>query len=53
MAALLGEGEAPVKELRIDHDEVWLMPCNPAYPPIRLEDGGAILGKVFAVLRSL
>lgn len=52
VAALLDGGEATVKKLRIADDGVWLMPCNLAYSPIRLENG-TILGKVVAVLRSL
>ncbi|WP_371647912.1 MULTISPECIES: LexA family protein [unclassified Streptomyces] len=53
VAALLGTGEATVKKLRIADDGVWLMPCNPAFSPISLDDDGMILGRVVAVLRSL
>ncbi|MBK7723002.1 MAG: transcriptional repressor LexA [Austwickia sp.] len=51
VAALL-ESEATVKTLRRVGEDVWLMPANPAYPPI---DGrlATILGKVTAVLRRL
>lgn len=52
VAALLG-GEATVKKLRIADDGLWLMPCNLAYKPIRLEYDGAILGKVVALMRSM
>ncbi|RLU81982.1 repressor LexA [Streptomyces griseocarneus] len=53
VVALLPGGEATVKKLRIADNGVWLMPCNIAYQPILLENGGSILGKVVAVLRSL
>ncbi|MGW4550073.1 transcriptional repressor LexA [Streptomyces violaceorubidus] len=53
VAALLSDGEATVKKLRIADDGAWLMPCNLAYQPIRLGDDGVILGKVVAVMRSL
>ncbi|MBP2400758.1 transcriptional repressor LexA [Streptomyces syringium] len=53
VGALLADGEATVKKLRIADDGAWLMPCNIAYQPIRLENDAAILGKVVAVLRSL
>ncbi|MFF4410350.1 transcriptional repressor LexA [Streptomyces sp. NPDC001404] len=53
VVALLASGEATVKKLRIADDGVWLMPCNIAYQPTRLENDGTILGKVVAVLRSL
>ncbi|MFF4531576.1 transcriptional repressor LexA [Streptomyces sp. NPDC001407] len=53
VAALLASGEATIKKLRITDDGAWLMPCNIAYQPIRLENDATILGKVVAVLRSL
>lgn len=53
VAALLGNGEATVKKLRIAGDGVWLLPCNPAFSPISLDTDGMILGRVVAVLRSL
>jgi repressor LexA len=53
VAALLKGGEATVKQIRLAADGMWLMPCNPAYPPIRMEGDDAILGKVVAVMRSL
>jgi repressor LexA len=48
------EGEATVKTLRLDQEkkQIWLLPRNSAYLPIRGEDV-TILGKVVAVLRSL
>ncbi|GAA2720284.1 MULTISPECIES: transcriptional repressor LexA [Streptomyces] len=52
VAVLLDGGEVTVKKLRIADDGVWLMPCNLAYSPLRLENR-TILGKVVAVLRSL
>ncbi|MFE1921319.1 transcriptional repressor LexA [Streptomyces asoensis] len=51
VAALLGD-EATVKILRRQDGEVWLMPRNPAYEPIR-GDQAQILGKVVGVLRLL
>ncbi|MEU8575019.1 transcriptional repressor LexA [Streptomyces asoensis] len=51
VAALLGD-EATVKMLRRQDGEVWLMPRNPAYEPIR-GDQAQILGKVVGVLRLL
>ncbi|MCX5052402.1 MULTISPECIES: transcriptional repressor LexA [unclassified Streptomyces] len=51
VAALL-EDEATVKVLRRQDGQVWLMPRNPAYEPIR-GDEARILGKVVGVLRVL
>ncbi|MEU2391840.1 transcriptional repressor LexA [Streptomyces sp. NPDC007369] len=51
VAAML-DGEATVKRLRRENGQVWLMPHNAAYEPIRGDDA-AILGKVVAVLRAL
>ncbi|GLF98258.1 transcriptional repressor LexA [Streptomyces yaizuensis] len=53
VAALLAGGGVTVRKLHVAHDGVWLMPYNRDHSPIRLEDGGAVLGKVVAVLRSL
>ncbi|MFD9904048.1 transcriptional repressor LexA [Streptomyces sp. NPDC059063] len=53
VAALTDDGEATVKKLHLEGGDVWLRPCNLAYPPLRLPDGGRILGKVVTVLRSL
>ncbi|MEY2229369.1 transcriptional repressor LexA [Streptomyces sp. BF23-19] len=51
VAAML-DGEATVKRLRRENGQVWLMPHNTAYQPIR-GDNATILGKVVAVLRAL
>ncbi|MGP3691037.1 transcriptional repressor LexA [Streptomyces sp. IBSNAI002] len=51
VAALL-DGEATVKRLRREDNQVWLMPHNVAYQPIPGDDS-VILGKVVAVLRAL
>jgi repressor LexA len=45
-------GVATVKTLKRSDGHVWLMPHNPAYPPI-LGDEATILGKVVAVLRRV
>jgi repressor LexA len=54
IVAAMIEGEATVKTLRLDQEkkQIWLLPRNSAYLPIRGEDV-TILGKVVAVLRSL
>lgn len=53
LAAVLIGDEATVKRLRIDDEQVTLIPSNPAYPPIRVErDGAAIIGKVVGLVRS-
>ncbi|KAB8289925.1 transcriptional repressor LexA [Bifidobacterium avesanii] len=51
VAALL-DGEATVKTFHKENGHVWLMPHNPAYPPI---DGthAEIMGKVVTVLRKI
>ncbi|MEJ8639442.1 MULTISPECIES: transcriptional repressor LexA [Streptomyces] len=49
VAALL-DGEATVKRLHREAGEVWLMPANPAYQPLR-GDQARILGKVVALMR--
>lgn len=51
VAAML-DGEATVKRLRRENGQVWLMPHNMAYQPIR-GDNATILGKVVALLRAL
>lgn len=50
VVALL-DNEATVKRLRVENGQVWLMPENPAYPPIDGR-GAAIIGKVKAVIRE-
>ena len=54
IVAAMIEGEATVKTLRLDEEkkQLWLLPRNSAYLPIRGEDV-TILGKVVAVLRGL
>jgi repressor LexA len=51
VAAML-DGEATVKTLRRRDGHVWLMPHNPAYPPID-GDAAVVLGRVTAVLRRV
>ena len=46
------EVEGTVKTLKRSDGHVWLMPHNPAYPPI-LADDAIIVGKVVAVLRRV
>jgi repressor LexA len=54
IVAAMIEEEATVKTLRLDEEkkQLWLLPRNSAYLPIRGENV-TILGKVVAVLRSL
>jgi repressor LexA len=54
IVAAMIEGEATVKTLRrdVEKKQLWLLPRNSAYLPIRGEDI-TVLGKVVAVLRSL
>lgn len=51
VAALLDD-EATVKTFKRSDGHVWLMPHNPAYPPI-LGDHATVMGKVVTVLRRL
>ncbi len=51
VAAML-DGEATVKTYKKRDGQVWLLPHNPAYEPIR-GDGAAILGRVVTVLRKI
>jgi repressor LexA len=46
------EVEGTVKTFKRSGGHVWLMPHNPAYPPI-LGDDAVIVGKVVAVLRRV
>jgi repressor LexA len=46
-----GEFEATVKEYRVYDGHAWLIPRNPAYPPIAA-DNARIIGRVAAVLRG-
>jgi len=52
IVAALIDGEATVKTLQRAEGQVWLMPHNPAYPPIPGKDA-TILGKVVTVLRRV
>jgi len=52
IVAAMIDGEATVKTLKRSGDHVWLMPHNPAYPPI-LGDNATILGRVVTVLRRV
>ena len=36
------DGELTVKRLRLEGERVWLMPENPAYPPLEIRDGMAL-----------
>jgi repressor LexA len=51
VAAML-DGEATVKTLKRRDGQIWLMPQNPAYPPIP-GNQAVVLGRVVAVLRRL
>jgi repressor LexA len=51
VAAML-DGEATVKTFKRSADHIWLMPHNPAYTPIPVDEA-EILGKVVAVLRRV
>jgi repressor LexA len=46
------DGEATVKTYIRTNGQVWLMPQNPSYTPILVDDA-KILGKVVSVLRRL
>ena len=50
IVAAMIDGEATVKTLQRAKGQIWLMPHNPAYPPVAAKDV-TILGKVVAVLR--
>ena len=56
IVAAMIEGEATVKQLKIQHEdgrhEVWLMPRNPSYDPIPGGDA-VVLGRVVTVMRRL
>jgi repressor LexA len=52
IVAAMIDGEATVKTLRRRDGHVWLIPHNPAYPPIPA-DNATVLGRVVAVLRKL
>ena len=48
-------GEFTVKRIKKDKDEVWLIPPNTAYQPIKMEEGSSltIWGIVTHVIKSL
>lgn len=52
IVAAMIEGEATVKTYKLRGGQVWLLPHNPAYPPIS-GDAATILGRVVAVLRKV
>ena len=52
IVAAMIDGEATVKTLRRRDGHIWLIPHNPAYPPIPGDDA-TVLGRVVAVLRKL
>jgi repressor LexA len=52
IVAAMIDGEATVKTLKRSGEHIWLMPHNPAYPPI-LGDQATILGRVVTVLRRV
>ncbi len=49
------DGEFTAKRLLIKHNEVWLMPENEAYEPIKVEEGNDLIiwGIVTHVIKSL
>jgi len=52
IVAAMIDGETTVKTLKRSGGHLWLMPHNPAYPPIP-GDEASILGRVVAVLRRV
>lgn len=48
-------GEFTVKRIKKDKDEVWLIPANTAYQPIKMEEGSSLIiwGIVTHVIKSL
>jgi len=51
VVALLDDGSVTLKRLRIENGEVFLMPENPEFEPIRVKEL-RILGRVIGVLRK-
>ena len=49
------DGEFTVKRIKIDKDELWLMPANAAYQSIQMREGNSlsIWGIVTHVIKSL
>ncbi len=52
VVAAMIDGEATVKTFKRTHDQVWLMPHNPAFDPIPGNDA-TVLGKVVTVIRKI
>ena len=52
IVAAMIDGEATLKTLKRSNGDVWLMPANSLYKPIR-GDKAKIVGKAVAVLRRL
>ena len=52
VVAAMIDGEANVKTFKRTHDQVWLMPHNPAFDPIPGNDA-TVLGKVVTVIRKI
>ena len=52
IVAAMIDGEATVKTFKRRDGHVWLLPQNPAYPPIPGDDA-TVLGRVVAVLRRI
>lgn len=52
IVAAMIDGEATVKTFKRREGHIWLLPHNPAYPPIPGDDA-TVLGRVVAVLRRL
>jgi len=51
VVALLDDGSVTLKRLRLDNGDVWLVPENPLFEPIKVRDL-RILGRVIGVLRK-
>ena len=49
------DGEFTVKRIKKEKDEVWLIPANTAYQPIKMEEGSSLIiwGIVTHVIKSL
>jgi repressor LexA len=51
VVALLDDGSVTLKRLRIDNGDVFLVPENPEFSPIRVKEL-RVLGRVIGVLRK-
>lgn len=49
------DGEFTLKRIKISHGTVWLMPANPNYEPIKVEEGNELIiwGIVTHVIKTL